>query len=276
MKFNVLTAAILTSGLAVFSTGANAAMTTDSQGNVGYDSYDECVTAVKNNSAKFYTPYTYQNPMRRAGEASVRTMRLSEVMIPQSVVDGNNLRTADYEAGACDLGVGKSDGRSGVSGALIGKYVPFAADMPVNVYMDRSGNPVRLSMQQCDNHFGDKFPTPIISEAKAPAAQIAIVEDRNVEAVVVETKRVIRPSQYRVKEVIIAPVDQIQRLATANGSAIVVEGVNNRTVIMGQEANANIINNTDIDQTFPVIRVPDNDSLRGMPDPVTGEYNLIR
>ena len=275
MKLNLISAAMLTSGLAIFTTSANAGMTTDNHGNVGYDSYDECVTAVKNGTAKFYTPYTYQKPMRRTGEVSVKKMRLSEVMIPQSVVSSNNLLTADYEAGACDLGVGQSNGRYGVSGALVGKYVPIAADMPVNVYMDRNGNPIRLSMQQCDNHFGDKFPTPIISEAPAPAAQIAISEAREVEAVVTQVRRVIRPTQYRVQEVIVAPVDQIRRVNNANGTAIAIQGANNRSVVVGQVADENIINNTEIDQTFPVIRVPNNDGKRQLIDPNTGEYRLI-
>lgn len=275
MKLNLISAAMLTSGLAIFATSANAGMTTDNHGNVGYDSYDECVTAVKNGTAKFYTPYTYQKPMRRTGEVSVKKMRLSEVMIPQSVVSSNNLLTADYEAGACDLGVGQSNGRYGVSGALVGKYVPIAADMPVNVYMDRNGNPIRLSMQQCDNHFGDKFPTPIISEAPAPAAQIAISEAREVEAVVTQVRRVIRPTQYRVQEVIVAPVDQIRRVNNANGTAIAIQGANNRSVVVGQVADENIINNTEIDQTFPVIRVPNNDGKRQLIDPNTGEYRLI-
>ncbi len=276
MKFNLITAAVLTSGLAIFATSANAGMTTDNHGNVGYDSYDECVTAVKNGTAKFYTPYTYQKPMRRTGEVSVKKMRLSEVMIPQSVVSSNNLLTADYEAGACDLGVGQSNGRYGVSGDLVGKYVPIAADMPVNVYMDRNGNPIRLSMQQCDNHFGDKFPTPIISEAPAPDAQIAISEAREVEAVVTQVRRVIRPTQYRVQEVIVAPVDQIRRVNNANGTAIAIQGANNRSVVVGQVADENIINNTEIDQTFPVIRVPNNDGKRQLIDPNTGEYRLIQ
>ncbi len=275
MKLNLISAAMLISGLAIFATSANAGMTTDNHGNVGYDSYDECVTAVKNGTAKFYTPYTYQKPMRRTGEVSVKKMRLSEVMIPQSVVSSNNLLTADYEAGACDLGVGQSNGRYGVSGALVGKYVPIAADMPVNVYMDRNGNPIRLSMQQCDNHFGDKFPTPIISEAPAPAAQIAISEAREVEAVVTQVRRVIRPTQYRVQEVIVAPVDQIRRVNNANGTAIAIQGANNRSVVVGQVADENIINNTEIDQTFPVIRVPNNDGKRQLIDPNTGEYRLI-
>ena len=278
MKMNILTAAMMTSSLAMFASSANAAMTTDSHGNVGYDSYEECVTAVKDGSAKFYTPYTYQNPKRQAGEATVKKMRLSEVMIPQTVVNANNLTASDYSAGACDLGVGQSNGRYGVSGALVGKYVPIAADMPVNVYMDKAGNPVRLSMQQCDNHFGAKFPTPIMSETKeatAPEAQLAIIEDRRVEPVIVETTRVIRPTKYSVKEVIIVPKDQIKRVNTASGTAIAIEDEANRTVIVGEEADADVIDNTEINQTFPVIRVPSSSTQQRVVDPNTGKYIVI-
>ena len=277
MKLNILTAAVITSGLAMIGSNANAGMTTDTHGNVGYDSYDECVTAVKDGSAKFYTPYTYQNPKRQAGETSVKKMRLSDVMIPQNVVDSNNLNTSDYTAGACDLGVGQSNGRYGVSGALVGKYVPIAADMPVNVYMDKNGNPVRLSMQQCDNHFSTKFPTPImaeVTEADAPEAQIAITEERSVEPVIIETTRVIRPAKYRVKEVIVAPVDQIKRVNTANGTAIAVEEAG-RTVVVGEAADAEVIDSTEISQTFPVIRVPDNDLQQRVIDPTTGRYVIV-
>ena len=277
MKLNILTAAVITSGLAMIGSNANAGMTTDTHGNVGYDSYDECVTAVKDGSAKFYTPYTYQNPKRQAGETSVKKMRLSDVMIPQNVVDSNNLNTSDYTAGACDLGVGQSNGRYGVSGALVGKYVPIAADMPVNVYMDKNGNPVRLSMQQCDNHFSTKFPTPImaeVTEADAPEAQIAITEERSVEPVIIETTRVIRPAKYRVKEVIVAPVDQIKRVNTANGTAIAVEDAG-RTVVVGEAADAEVIDSTEISQTFPVIRVPDNDLQQRVIDPTTGRYVIV-
>ena len=279
MKMNVLTAAILTSGVAMFASTANAGMTTDNHGNVGYDSYDECVMAVKDGSAKFYTPYTYQKPKMQTGEASVKKMRLSEVMIPKTVVNNNNLKADGYTAGACDLGVGQSNGRYGVSGALVGKYVPIAADMAVNVYMDKAGNPVRLSMQQCDNHFGAKFPTPIMSEVKetdTPAleAEIAITEERSMEPVVVETTRVIRPAKYRVKEVIIAPQDQIKRVNTANGTAIAIETDANQAVIVGQEADAEILEDTEISQTFPVIRVPDNNKQRVL-DPNTGKYVFI-
>ena len=279
MKMNVLTAAILTSGVAMFASTANAGMTTDNHGNVGYDSYDECVMAVKDGSAKFYTPYTYQKPKMQTGEASVKKMRLSEVMIPKTVVNNNNLKADGYTAGACDLGVGQSNGRYGVSGALVGKYVPIPADMAVNVYMDKAGNPVRLSMQQCDNHFGAKFPTPIMNEAKeteAPAleAEIAITEERSMEPVVVETTRIIRPAKYRVKEVIIAPQDQIKRVNTANGTAIAIETDANQAVIVGQEADTEILEDTEISQTFPVIRVPDNNKQRVL-DPNTGKYVII-
>ena len=279
MKMNVLTAAILTSGVAMFASTANAGMTTDNHGNVGYDSYDECVMAVKDGSAKFYTPYTYQKPKMQTDEASVKKMRLSEVMIPKTVVNNNNLKADGYTAGACDLGVGQSNGRYGVSGALVGKYVPIAADMAVNVYMDKAGNPVRLSMQQCDNHFGAKFPTPIMNEAKeteAPAleAEIAITEERSMEPVFVETTGVIRPAKYRVKEVIIAPQDQIKRVNTANGTAIAIETDANQAVIVGQEADTEILEDTEISQTFPVIRVPDNNKQRVL-DPNTGKYVII-
>ncbi|MBP3946160.1 hypothetical protein [Psychrobacter sp. K31L] len=277
MKLNILTAAVITSGLAMIGSNANAGMTTDTHGNVGYDSYDECVTAVKDGSAKFYTPYTYQNPKRQAGETSVKKMRLSDVMIPQNVVDSNNLNTSDYTAGACDLGVGQSNGRYGVSGALVGKYVPIAANMPVNVYMDKNGNPVRLSMQQCDNHFSTKFPTPImaeVTETEAPEAQLAITEERSVEPVIIETTRVIRPAKYRVKEVIVAPVDQIKRVNTANGTAIAVEEAG-RTVVVGEAADAEVIDSTEISQTFPVIRVPDNDLQQRVIDPTTGRDVIV-
>ena len=262
MNMNILTAAVLSSGLALCANSANAGMTTDNHGNVGYDSYDECVTAVKEGSAKFYTPYTYQKPMRRTGENSVKTMLLSEVMIPQKVVDDNTLGTTDYKAGACDKGVGQSNGRYGVSGALVGKYVPIAADMPVNVYMDRKGNLVRLSMQQCDNHFGSAFPTPVVHEVdhtdsavEAPEAELVINEARSVEPVVIQTTRVIRPAKYRVKEIIVAPEDQIRRINTATGTAVAIDGPQ-RTVIIGQEADADILDDTEFNQTVPVIQVP--------------------
>lgn len=275
MRLNLLTTAVFAAGLAMFASSANAGMVTDGHGNVGYDSYDECVAAVKDGSATFYTPYTYQKPQRRAGEATVKKMRLSEVMIPQTVVNSSSLSTSDYKAGACDLGVGQSNGRYGVSGALVGKYVPIAADMPVNVYLNKDGDPIRLTMQQCDNHFGDKFPTPIASEVKAPEAQIAIEEARTVEPVIIETKRVIRPAKYSVKGVIYAPQNQIKRVETATGTAIAIEDSAQRTVVMGQEADAEVIENTEINQTFPVVRIPDNDMQQRSVDLNTDENMIV-
>ncbi len=278
MKLNVLTAAILGSGFAFFASSANAAMVTDGHGNVGYDSYEECVTAVRDGSAKFYTPYTYQNPKRQAGEATVGKMLLSEVMIPQSVVNSNNLPTGNYSAGACDLGVGQANGRYGVSGDLVGKYIPIAADMPVNVYMDSAGNPVRISMQQCDNRFGDKFPTPIVGEVAAPEAQLAIAEARSVEPVMIETTRVIRPTSYRVKEVILVPENQVKAINTAQGNAIAIENSANDTVIVGKRANAEVINNIAVTQSYPVIDLSedaDSDDQQRSMNSTDTEYMII-
>ena len=278
MKINVLATAIVGTSVAVFASSANAAVVTDNHGNVGYDSYEECVTAVKNGSAKFYTPYTYQNPKRQAGETSVKKMRLSEVMIPQNIANSDGMSAADYSAGACDLGVGQSNGRYGVSGALVGKYVPIAPDMPVNVYMNSAGEPVRLSMQQCDNHFGDKFPTPIATQAMAVEAQVAIAETRSIEPVIVETKRVIRPAKYKVKEIIIAPEDQVKSINTAKGTAIAIENEANDTVIVGKKADANVVENTEVTQTYPVINLSndsDSDSLPRTVDADAREYMII-
>lgn len=278
MKINVLATAIVGTSVAVFASSANAAVVTDNHGNVGYDSYEECVTAVKNGSAKFYTPYTYQNPKRQAGETSVKKMRLSEVMIPQNIANSDGMSAADYSAGACDLGVDQSNGRYGVSGALVGKYVPIAPDMPVNVYMNSAGEPVRLSMQQCDNHFGDKFPTPIATQAMAVEAQVAIAETRSIEPVIVETKRVIRPAKYKVKEIIIAPEDQVKSINTAKGSAIAIENEANDTVIVGKKADANVVENTEVTQTYPVINLSndsDSDSLPRTVDADAREYMII-
>lgn len=278
MKINVLATAIVGTSVAVFASSANAAVVTDNHGNVGYDSYEECVTAVKNGSAKFYTPYTYQNPKRQAGETSVKKMRLSEVMIPQNIADSNGMSAADYSEGACDLGVGQSNGRYGVSGALVGKYVPIAPDMPVNVYMNSAGEPVRLSMQQCDNHFGDKFPTPIATQATAVEAQVAIAETRSIEPVIVETKRVIRPAKYKVKEIIIAPEDQVNSINTAQGAAIAIENEANDTVIVGKKADADVVENTEVTQTYPVINLSDDsdsDSLPRTVDADDSEYMII-
>ena len=271
MKLNILTAAMLTSGMAFFATSAaNAAVTTDSHGNVGYDTYDECVAAVKSGEAKFYTPYIHQKPKLGRGEASVESMKLSEVQIPQSVVDDKSFKTRDYEAGACDRGVGQSNGRYGVSGELVGKYVPIDADMAVNVYKDRSGNPVRVTMKQCDNHFGAKFPTPIVSEAKSPEAQLNIDEQRETQVVTVSEKRSIRPTTYRVKEVVVAPSDQVRKVKTNSGdTAVAIQNQQRRAVVVGEQADAEVVNNIEApvrnNKQVPVYVVPEVQQQKGQP-----------
>jgi hypothetical protein len=277
MKLNLLTTAIVASGFAMFASRANAGMTTDHHGNVGYDSYNECVAAVNEGSAKFYTPYTYQNPKRQAGEATVKKMALSEVTIPTAMLGEMPIKNADYSAGACDKGVGQSQGRYGVSGALVGKYVPFAADMPVNVYMNSKGEPVRVTMQQCDNHFGSKFPMPIGSKIATtetvapPEAQVAVNEERSVEAITTEVKRVIRPSTYKVKQVLITPQDQVQRIATAEGTAVTVEGAGG-TAYLGNQADPSILNQVEVDEPVVVIEVPNENEQN--PVEIETDYTL--
>ena len=45
----------------------------------GYDSAAECDAAVQAGNARFYRPVTDRKPARQKGEASVRTIRLSEL-----------------------------------------------------------------------------------------------------------------------------------------------------------------------------------------------------
>ena len=59
------------------------------------------------------------------------------------------------------MGVGRSGGREGVIALLIGKFVPFSPDIPVNSYSDAAGKLVRVTMQKCNNNFGDNFARPI-------------------------------------------------------------------------------------------------------------------
>ena len=128
---------------------ATAAVHQDQNGNVGYDTLAECTAAIESGSAKFYQPFTNHPPLQRVGEGEVRPMVLKDLSV------------ADYSKGSCDLGVGRSNGRDGVSGHLIGKFVPYAPQMPINAYFDNSGKLVRASMLQCDNNFSGAFPRPL-------------------------------------------------------------------------------------------------------------------
>lgn len=152
------TAAVLSAAFASFS--AQAGVTTDAHGNVGYDTAAECDAAVLSGSAKFYQSFTSKPALKRAGETGV-TSALVRDLGPQ------------YAKGACDVGVGRRMGRDGVSTALQGKYIPFSPDMPVNVYTDASGKAVRVTMAQCDNWFSDNAPRAV----EIPAAPVAKQEE---------------------------------------------------------------------------------------------------
>jgi len=146
---------------ASFASLAIAGKVTDGHGNEGYDTAEECDAAVRAGKAKFYKPFTRQQPQLREGEASVKSMMLRDLTIPPPFVTANLYSAATYNVGACDIGVGRSGGRDGVSVPLQGKFVPYAPTQLVNVYYDKAGTPVRVTMQQCDNWFGHRFPRPV-------------------------------------------------------------------------------------------------------------------
>ncbi|SSY81163.1 outer membrane protein [Alysiella crassa] len=151
---------IVALGAAFASFSAKADMVTDAHGNVGYDTAAECDAAVASGTARFYTPFTNKAPLKRKGEAKVQTASLKDL-------------GEQYARGACDVGVGRRMGREGVSTALQGKFIPFSPDMPVNVYTDKAGNAVRVTMAQCDNWFSGSAPRPVavVPTASAPVTQ---------------------------------------------------------------------------------------------------------
>ena len=166
--------ALLASLLA--SHGAFAGMVKDSHGNVGYDTLAECDAAVNAGTAKFYQPFTKKSAVLRAGETRTQVMTLKDLVIPQETVKSMNYQASDYKRGACEIGLGPKDGQNGVSQSLQGKYVPYSPDMPVNVYFNKVGQPVRATMKQCDNRFAANMPRPIPQApvaVKAAAAPVA-------------------------------------------------------------------------------------------------------
>lgn len=130
----------------------------DTHGNEGYDTAAECDAAVNGGTAKFYQPFTQMPALKRAGEVDVKVQKLGEL--------------PGFSKGACDMGSGRRSNRDGVSGALVGKFIPFSPSMSVNVYFDAQGNAVRATMQQCDNNFRGDMPRPVgsVQTAAAPAA----------------------------------------------------------------------------------------------------------
>lgn len=157
MKNVKIASLVLALSAAFFSMSAKAAMVTDAHGNVGYDTAAECDAAVANGTARFYQPFTHKAPLKRKGEARVQTASLKDL-------------GEQYARGACDVGVGRRMGRDGVSTALQGKFIPFSPDMPVNVYTDKAGNAVRVTMAKCDNWFSGSAPRPVaVLAATTPA-----------------------------------------------------------------------------------------------------------
>ena len=153
--------ALVGSGLLLACAAAHAGMVTDAHGNVGYDSAAECDAAVQTGNARFYRPVTDRKPARQKGEASVRTIRLSELSSATAQAAGLRYSAADYARGACDLGIRHVKGRPDITPELVGKWVPFSPDMPLNLYADAAGQPLRATMGQCDNGFSGNLPRPV-------------------------------------------------------------------------------------------------------------------
>ncbi len=162
--------AILGSSLLIMST-ALAAKHSDTHGNEGYDTASECDAAVQTGTAKFYRPHTTHEPLKRAGEADVKSQKLSDLAAASDTAKALGYDARGYARGACDLGVGRSQGRDGVSAPLIGKYIPYGPEMAVNVYLDASGKIVRASMKQCDNNFSGNLPRPVGTQFNAAASE---------------------------------------------------------------------------------------------------------
>ncbi len=162
--------AILGSSVFMMS-AALAAKHGDGHGNEGYDSAAECDAAVASGSAKFYKPHTTHEPLKRAGEADVKVQKLSDLTAAKDAASVQGYDATGYSRGACDIGVGRSQGRDGVSAQLIGKYIPYGPEMAVNVYFDASGKAVRASMKQCDNNFSGNMPRPVGAVVKAEASE---------------------------------------------------------------------------------------------------------
>ncbi|MBP8160992.1 MAG: hypothetical protein KAX83_02675, partial [Ottowia sp.] len=153
--------ALVGGGLLLACAAAHAGMVTDAHGNVGYDSAAECDAAVQAGNARFYRPVTDRKPARQKGEASVRTIRLSELSSATAQAAGLRYSAADYARGACDLGIRHVKGRPDITPELVGKWVPFSPDMPLNLYADAAGQPLRATMGQCDNGFSGNLPRPV-------------------------------------------------------------------------------------------------------------------
>ncbi|MDR1728602.1 MAG: peptidoglycan-binding protein [Acidobacteriota bacterium] len=190
---------------------AQAGSVTDSHGNVGYDTAEECDAAVAAGTARFYRSYTKNPPLERAGEVSVKTMKISDLTTAAEAAGKLGYDAANYTYGSCDLGVGRSNGRAGVARELIGKYVPFRHDTPINGYMDAAGAVVRATMQQCDNNFSGPLPRPVNRKAPAPAA----VAEKPAPAVPVEcVATILVPAKFETRTERVVKVPETKRYET--------------------------------------------------------------
>lgn len=196
-NLNMLQSILLGSSLLLMTSPAFAVKTTDGHGNVGYDTAAECDAAVANGTAKFYRPFTSHPPLKRNGEASVQSLTLKDVT------------AENYSRGACDIGVGRSNDRDGVSSRLIGKYVPYSPAMPVNVYFDDQNKVVRATMKQCDNNFGGNLPRPVPAAAVTASSE-CFVTIVNAEVYEPRTQTVVKAPAYKRYEVVPATYKMIE------------------------------------------------------------------
>lgn len=151
---------------------AQAGMVKDKQGNVGFDTMAECQAAVSERSVGFYQPFSNNKPKLLNGAASVRQTTLREALnAPADVL------------GFCSKGVGRKQGRDGVSRVLQGKYVPLDPNMAVNAYSNRKGQLINIRMQKCDNWMDPNFQAvtarpvaqPVVTPAPVVTAPAPVV-----------------------------------------------------------------------------------------------------
>ena len=231
-KRTAIAAAFAVGGMLSLSS-ASAAVHRDDHGNVGYDTLEECVAAVNAGTAIFYRPHTSHPPLKRAGEAEVKQGVLIDLTRATKAASALGYDASGYASGSCDLGVGRSNDRDGVSRALIGKWIPYAPSMPVNLYSNAAGEIVRATMQQCDNNFSKNLPRPLgaIAVASECFANVAIAprfETRTEQVVKVPaTKRyeVVPPTYKTVTEQVLVSPEYKRQIPVAATFKTVTETV---------------------------------------------------
>jgi hypothetical protein len=136
-------------------------------------------------------------------------MSLKDLTIPSDIVKSMNYQANDYKRGACEIGLGPKAGQNGVSQSLQGKYVPYSPDMPVNVYFNKLGQPVRATMKLCDNRFAANMPRPL------PLAPVAM---KPAAAPVVNTPVATTPAAVVAPVAPVAPAPVQAAIGAAQGS----------------------------------------------------------